>query len=56
MEDFDVPFFVFSMPFWDKFIVDETLSIKENLQRNIAFAPVQVEILFLWILFEFPLT
>jgi hypothetical protein len=31
-------FFVYSIPSWNKFIVDVTLSIKENLKHNLAFA------------------
>jgi hypothetical protein len=36
------------MPFWNKFIVNETLSIKENLQQNLAFPLVQEEFLFFY--------
>jgi hypothetical protein len=35
MKDFDIHFFVYSMPFWGKLIVDKTLSIKENLTYNV---------------------
>jgi hypothetical protein len=38
MEDFDVHFLVYSTPFWNNVIVDKTLSIKENLKHNLAFA------------------
>jgi hypothetical protein len=30
-KDYDIHFFVYSMPSWNKFIVDKTLSLKENL-------------------------
>jgi hypothetical protein len=39
-------FLTFSLPFWNKFIVDNTLSINENLQHNLAFNLVQAEPLF----------
>jgi hypothetical protein len=31
-ENFDVHFFVYSTPFWNKFSVDQALSVTENLQ------------------------
>jgi hypothetical protein len=56
MEDFDIHFFVYSMPLWNKFVVDEILSIKENLQCNFVLAFVEVQFLFLRGCFQFPLT
>jgi hypothetical protein len=42
-EDVDIHFLVYSTSLWNIFIVNETLSIKESLQRNLAFALVQVD-------------
>jgi hypothetical protein len=39
-EHFDVHFIVYSMPIWNKFIVEKTLNI-EDLQLNLAFVIVQ---------------
>jgi hypothetical protein len=36
MEDFDVHLLVYSMPFWNKFIVDGIVRIKENRKYNLA--------------------
>jgi hypothetical protein len=47
MENLDIYVFAYSTPFWNKFIADKILSIKENLQHNLAFALVQVQFLFL---------
>jgi hypothetical protein len=42
VEDFDVHFFfIYNMPIWNKFIVDEMLSVREDLQPNLVFALVQ---------------
>jgi hypothetical protein len=56
MEDFYVCFFIYSSLFWNKFLVDETLSMKENLKHNLALAHVQEELLFPRKGFGFPLT
>jgi hypothetical protein len=46
MDDFSVNFYVHSAPFWNKFKVDEALSIKESLQHNLASPLVRAEFLF----------
>jgi hypothetical protein len=51
-EDLDVHFLAYSTAFCNKFIADETLIIKEDLQHNLAFALVKAEFLFqqvIWI-------
>jgi hypothetical protein len=34
MENFDMHAFVYSTPFWNKFMVDETLSIARSADRH----------------------
>jgi hypothetical protein len=37
MKEFDIHFFVYSIAFWDTFLVDETQSIKGNVHHTLAF-------------------
>jgi hypothetical protein len=46
-EVFDVHFFVYSLHFWNKFIVDGTLGIKDYFQYNLALALAQAGFLIL---------
>jgi hypothetical protein len=55
-EDLDVHFLAYSTAFCNKFIADETLIIKGDLQHNLAFAFVQAEFLYARRWIAFPLT
>lgn len=46
MGDSNIHFLAYSMFFWNKFIVNKTISITRNLQHNLAFALVEAGLLF----------